>query len=58
MKREELSRKQQQLVEKQLAVISRGTVDIIPEEGLKKKLLKSVVTRISSLAAQTRPSIC
>ncbi|MEC0243568.1 tyrosine--tRNA ligase [Paenibacillus dokdonensis] len=44
MKWEGLSPKQQQLVEEQLAVISRGTVDIIPEEELKKKLMKSVVT--------------
>lgn len=43
MKWEELTHDQQQEIKRQLAVISRGTVDIVPEEELKKKLIKSIV---------------
>ncbi|WP_433946250.1 tyrosine--tRNA ligase [Paenibacillus sp. SN-8-1] len=44
MKWEELSPEQQAEVERQLQVISRGVVEIVPEEELKNKLVKSVVT--------------
>lgn len=44
MKWEELSMPQQQEVEHQLSVISRGVVEIVPEDELKNKIMKSVVT--------------
>ncbi|CAM2822507.1 tyrosine--tRNA ligase [Paenibacillus sediminis] len=44
MKWEELSAEQQREVERQLSVISRGVVEIVPEEELKQKVMKSVVT--------------
>ncbi|MEI7027841.1 tyrosine--tRNA ligase [Paenibacillus sp. y28] len=44
MKWEQLTAAQQQEVEHQLAVIRRGAVEIVPEEELKLKLAKSVVT--------------
>ncbi|USB35028.1 tyrosine--tRNA ligase [Paenibacillus sp. YPG26] len=44
MKWEELSPVQQAEVERQLQVISRGVVEIVPEEELRNKLVKSVVT--------------
>ncbi|RUT36279.1 tyrosine--tRNA ligase [Paenibacillus zeisoli] len=44
MKWEELSLEQQAEVERQLQVISRGVVEIVPEEELKNKIMKSVVT--------------
>lgn len=43
MKWEELTQNQQAEVERQLAVISRGVVEIVPEEELKQKLMKSIV---------------
>lgn len=46
MKWEELSDVQQQEVEHQLEVISRGVVEIVPEEELKRKVIKSVVTGV------------
>ena len=44
MKWEELSGAQQAEVERQLKVISRGVVEIVPEVELKQKVIKSVVT--------------
>ncbi|MDU4697766.1 MAG: tyrosine--tRNA ligase [Paenibacillus sp.] len=44
MKWEELSAAQQAEVERQLQVISRGVVEIVPEDELKQKVIKSVVT--------------
>lgn len=44
MKWEELSGAQQAEVERQLKVISRGVVEIVPEDELKRKVMKSVVT--------------
>ncbi|WP_018751605.1 tyrosine--tRNA ligase [Paenibacillus sanguinis] len=44
MKWEELSGAQQAEVERQLKVISRGVVEIVPEDELKQKIIKSVVT--------------
>ncbi|MGG6310044.1 tyrosine--tRNA ligase [Paenibacillus macerans] len=44
MKWEELSAAQQAEVERQLKVISRGVVEIVPEDELKRKVMKSVVT--------------
>lgn len=44
MKWEELTQAQQAEVEHQLKVISRGVVEIVPEDELKKKIMKSVVT--------------
>lgn len=44
MKWEELSLEHQAEVERQLQVISRGVVEIVPEEELKNKIMKSVVT--------------
>lgn len=44
MKWEELTQAQQAEVERQLKVISRGVVEIVPEDELKKKIVKSVVT--------------
>ncbi|OKP82571.1 tyrosine--tRNA ligase [Paenibacillus sp. P32E] len=46
MKWEELTRAQQQEVERQLEVVSRGVVEIVPEEELRGKLMKSVVTGV------------
>ncbi|WP_379133406.1 tyrosine--tRNA ligase [Paenibacillus sp. sgz500958] len=46
MKWEELSPEQQQEVERQLEVISRGVVEIVPEEELKRKIMKSIVTGV------------
>ncbi|WP_410511634.1 tyrosine--tRNA ligase [Paenibacillus sp. BR2-3] len=46
MKWEELSAAQQQETERQLEVISRGVVEIVPEEELKRKVMKSVVTGV------------
>lgn len=43
MKWEELTGPQREEVERQLKVISRGVVEIVPEEELKQKLMKSVV---------------
>ncbi|MNH83400.1 Tyrosine--tRNA ligase [compost metagenome] len=44
MKWEELSPEQRAEVERQLQVISRGVVEIVPEEELRNKIVKSVVT--------------
>ncbi|EES72801.1 tyrosine--tRNA ligase [Paenibacillus sp. oral taxon 786 str. D14] len=44
MKWEELSAAQQAEVERQLQVISRGVVEIVPEDELKQKVIQSVVT--------------
>lgn len=43
MKWEELTGPQREEVESQLKVISRGVVEIVPEEELKQKLMKLVV---------------
>ncbi|ODP26943.1 Tyrosine--tRNA ligase [Paenibacillus nuruki] len=44
MKWEELTSAQQAEVEKQLSVIQRGTAEIIPEDALRQKVIKSVAT--------------
>ncbi|MGE7826337.1 tyrosine--tRNA ligase [Paenibacillus sp. NPDC093718] len=44
MKWDVLSNVQQQEVERQMEVISRGAVEIIPEEAMRQKVIKSVVT--------------
>lgn len=44
MKWEELTSAQQAEVEKQLSVIERGTAEIIPEDALRQKVIKSVAT--------------
>lgn len=44
MKWDELTRAQQEEVERQLQVISRGVVEIVPEDELRQKIMKSVVT--------------
>lgn len=44
MKWEDLTAAQQQEVERQWASVSRGTVEIVPEDELKQKLMKSVAT--------------
>lgn len=44
MKWEELNAAQQAEVERQIQVISRGVVEIVPEDELKQKVIKSVVT--------------
>ncbi|MNW34132.1 Tyrosine--tRNA ligase [compost metagenome] len=44
MKWDELTQVQREEVERQLTVISRGVVEIVPEDELKQKLMKSVVT--------------
>ncbi|MDN4619542.1 tyrosine--tRNA ligase [Paenibacillus sp. PsM32] len=44
MKWEELTPAQQAEVEKQLSVIERGTAEIIPEDALRQKVIKSVAT--------------
>lgn len=44
MKWEELTSAQQVEVEKQLSVIQRGTAEIIPEDALRQKVIKSVAT--------------
>lgn len=44
MKWEELTPEQQAEVERQLKVISRGVVEIVPEDELRQKVMKSVVT--------------
>jgi len=46
MKWEELTAAQQQEVERQLEVISRGVVEIVPLEELKQKVMKSIVTGV------------
>lgn len=46
MKWEELTLAQQQEVEQQLEVVSRGVAEIVPEEELRGKLMKSVVTGV------------
>jgi tyrosyl-tRNA synthetase len=46
MKWEELSAAQQQETERQLEIIARGVVEIVPEEELKRKIMKSVVTGV------------
>jgi len=46
MKWEELSVAQQQETERQLEIIARGVVEIVPEEELKRKIMKSVVTGV------------
>ncbi|MDT3425674.1 tyrosyl-tRNA synthetase [Paenibacillus forsythiae] len=46
MKWEELTPEQQREVERQLEIISRGVVEIVPEEELKRKIIKSVVTGV------------
>ncbi|MEK5165362.1 tyrosine--tRNA ligase [Paenibacillus sp. FSL R5-0527] len=43
MKWEELTPEQQAEVERQLKVISRGVVEIVPEDELRQKVMKSVV---------------
>ncbi|SDF06582.1 tyrosyl-tRNA synthetase [Fontibacillus panacisegetis] len=42
MKWDELTQVQREEVERQLKVISRGVVEIVPEDELKQKLMKSV----------------
>lgn len=44
MKWQELTPAQQAEVEKQLSVIERGTAEIIPEDALRQKVIKSVAT--------------
>ncbi|UHA75800.1 tyrosine--tRNA ligase [Paenibacillus sp. 481] len=44
MKWESLTAEQQQEVERQLHIISRGTAEIVPVEELKQKLVKSLAT--------------
>lgn len=44
MKWDELNEQQQRAVESQLEVITRGTANIVPQEELKQKVMKSVVT--------------
>lgn len=44
MKWDELNEQQQRAVERQLEVITRGTANIVPQEELKQKVMKSVVT--------------
>lgn len=44
MKWDVISNVQQQEVERQMEVISRGAVEIIPEEAMRQKVMKSVVT--------------
>lgn len=44
MKWEELTGQQQEEVNRQLKIISRGVVEIVPEDELKQKVMKSVVT--------------
>ncbi|MFD2612887.1 tyrosine--tRNA ligase [Paenibacillus gansuensis] len=44
MKWEELSASQREEVERQLSIIRRGVVEIVPEEELVQKLMKSVAT--------------
>ncbi|MCM3698411.1 tyrosine--tRNA ligase [Paenibacillus macerans] len=44
MKWEELTPEQQVEVERQLKVISRGVVEIVPEDELRQKVMKSVAT--------------
>lgn len=46
MKWEELSKTQQEEVIRQLDVISRGVSEIVPEEDLKQKIMKSVVSGV------------
>lgn len=46
MKWEELNTAQQKEVERQLEVISRGVVEIVPEEELKLKVMKSIVSGV------------
>ncbi|KGE16683.1 tyrosine--tRNA ligase [Paenibacillus wynnii] len=46
MKWEELSAAQVQEVERQLEVISRGVVEIVPMDELKQKVMKSIVTGV------------
>ncbi|AIQ12640.1 tyrosine--tRNA ligase [Paenibacillus durus] len=46
MKWEELSPEQQLEVLRQLEIIARGVVEIVPEEELKRKIMKSVVTGV------------
>ncbi|SFS60854.1 tyrosine--tRNA ligase [Paenibacillus sp. 453mf] len=46
MKWEELSKTQQEEVNRQLDVISRGVSEIVPEEELKQKIMKSVVSGV------------
>lgn len=41
---EQLSLEQQQEVKRQLEVLARGTVEIVPEEALKEKIIDSVIT--------------
>ncbi|MCL9660433.1 tyrosine--tRNA ligase [Paenibacillus hunanensis] len=41
---EELSPQQQAEVERQLSVIKRGTVEIVPEDELRNKIIKSLLT--------------
>ncbi|MNN24154.1 Tyrosine--tRNA ligase [compost metagenome] len=44
MKWEELTQAQREEVDRQIKMISRGVVEIVPEEELKQKLMKSVVS--------------
>ncbi|MCA0753907.1 tyrosine--tRNA ligase [Paenibacillus sp. N4] len=44
MKWEKLSKDQQEEVERQLAVIRRGVVEIVPEDELKQKIANSIAT--------------
>ncbi|AKG34501.1 tyrosine--tRNA ligase [Paenibacillus durus] len=46
MKWEELTPEQQLETERQLEIIKRGVVEIVPEEELKRKIMKSVVTGV------------
>lgn len=46
MKWEELKPEQQHEVERQFEIISRGVVEIVPEEELKRKIIQSVVSGV------------
>ncbi|WP_025688478.1 tyrosine--tRNA ligase [Paenibacillus zanthoxyli] len=46
MKWEELTPEQQREAQRQLEIIARGVVEIVPEEELKRKIMKSVVTGV------------
>lgn len=46
LKWDELSKEQQQEVDRQWNMISRGVVEIVPEDELKQKIMRSVVTEV------------
>ena len=41
---DKLTVEQQQQVERQLSILKRGAAEIVPEEALKQKIMKAVVT--------------